>query len=123
MNVTLLFRAVQKDGLGHFLRNIFFGQKTQVYRSADEKIVFLYPAQFALMSRSFLRIDFAYRCFIFYNIVNILSRQLIYKWTSRKSRPHARIFMVLLNSRSRPAAFYELILHTDVSYFIILSRS
>jgi hypothetical protein len=34
---TLLFR---KEAIGHFLRNIFFGQKTQLDRSADEKIVF-----------------------------------------------------------------------------------
>ena len=35
-------------------------------------------------SRSFLRIDFAYRCVMFYNIIKLLSRPLIYKWTSRK---------------------------------------
>ena len=39
--------------------------------------------------RSFLRIDFAYRCVMFYNIIKILSSQLIYKWTSRKS-PNGR---------------------------------
>jgi hypothetical protein len=43
--------AIQ-ESLDHFLRNIFFGQKTQLDPSADEKIVFLYSAQFALMRKT-----------------------------------------------------------------------